>query len=818
MTRDKWLKAAVMVGVATASGCVGDGAGDPEVTEQVEQALYTVSITGVNYLGKFALPDEWYTGGSHTFEVYGSFPLSTGQVYRPQVVCDGMNWAAQILDGYSSSQMNVSIPANASGLFPDGTSCYFMFELSNQDRANPSFSNNGVWFGPVSKLTITSATDGGVSGGWHYYTLYGAALAASPAYGVTAKCNGSAIPVAASVVAQGAGSTQVRVAYTGEPRDCTLRLVNGAIKSSNWTIRDGASEPSAPPEIGSWFWGGYQGDAQGPYYTTLGALTNSLPFGVSKLVDAGYRSTVRLVMHPTSRRIGASNVRTRGPRHGMEWRLEQWLDGNVYNLPPNFCPPGGSMKYLECATRSQQYQGAFNRIASGGTIVFTANDETSVGAYGWCPLENATSCNSNVAYQNANAAAIRDEYRAMTYALYETQQGTNRTFVIGNWETENQIYSGGLYDFVKFVRGEGAEPEGNSLAQINARVAGLTRWFQLRREGIQAGIAQAAAHNPPFTGVRVLDAVEIASTRSAQEIGYPSTLANIVPAVSPAYVTYSAWDSTGAGHVDEDLDMVEAALGSVAVSPITGQRPYLALGEFGIPFPGQSSDTRWRNKELVKAAYRAYVRRPSSTTPGPPVTILWQSFPVRTWRWEWPQREPNGPCTTPGDPLCAKLVNPPLAYNDDSLFDATGSERLYSRQLRSALDAYRQTGSFFPRGPTEPWIGNVTDLGLYQGRHYFELWGNYPAGSSYQVQVICDGSAKPAAVNYVNPNHTQIQINFQDPGSGLCENGVRAGAWCTFEVKHSTSTLSPIFGPRKVCPGSQGTTGQKWDGTCLQSC
>lgn len=116
-------------------------------------------------------------------------------------------------------------------------------------------------------------------------------------------------------------------------------------------------------------------------------------------------------------------------------------------------------------------------------------------------------------------------------------------------------------------------------------------------------------------------------------------------------------------------------------------------------------------------------------------------------------------------------------------------------------------------------ITDVRDLGVADGRHHFELWGSFPdPATPYTATITCDGTRHPATVYYQNVNGQQLNVHVKDPGVGACDrtqSPARAiGVSCTFRVKQGASIGAPPFGPRRVCPGPQGSSGQDPDGRC----
>lgn len=809
-----------------------------------EQALVIPTITGVNYIGTFTQPNDWSPSsgpaiGSRTFEVYGVFPKTAGYYYYPHVKCDGRLWPAQILAGAGLNQMNVSIP-NITGYPFSGTSCWFMFEVSDGNRPTTSvFSNNEEFFGPIAvaqDLKITSAADGGISGGVHSFTLMGPGLVATNGYTSQVSCNGATLT--SSVVAKAAGAVTIEFPSNGAARDCQINLALASLQSNAWVIRDGSpsANPATVPELGAYVWGGYQSDSQPPSYTTLASIRDHLPNAAKRIADAGYRNTMRFVMTPTMRLAGNNNVRVKGPDSTATFNVFSfWLDANVYDFYGGACPIGGA-PFLGCIARTAQFQGAFNAVANGGTIALTVADPATFGDVGYCATSVGDPCNTNPTYlvDTARQNRIRTEYQELAYALYETQHDTGKRFLIGNWETENNLYTGdgnqgGIYPTLAYYKSHTYMPPNNSVSDLWRRADGLITWFRLRQEGIRCGIYLATGQNyptgspcsgtphvPAYSNVEVYDSIEMASMHMVQDarlrwgLNIPSTIDNIVPAVKPAYVTYSAWDSTQSrGTVDEDIDKIEVTLDSVT-SPITGVSPYFALGELGTIAPAANAIHEWRNLETIKAAYRAYVSRPGFSTKGPPRMFMWQAFTATLWPW-------------PKDSSTMQLDVNPGSNLDDGLFFANGYERSYSRTIRNALNGYAVAGAFYPRAAGDPYIKGITDLGVTQGFHYFELWGEFPTALAYQVRLNCDGVLSiNADVNYVDPNHWHIQVNVPDVGSAACVNGVADGRFCTFEIRHSNSAWSPLFGPSHVCPAGasdpMAPPGQEWGGGCTQPC
>jgi len=116
-------------------------------------------------------------------------------------------------------------------------------------------------------------------------------------------------------------------------------------------------------------------------------------------------------------------------------------------------------------------------------------------------------------------------------------------------------------------------------------------------------------------------------------------------------------------------------------------------------------------------------------------------------------------------------------------------------------------------------IREVHDLGVTNGEHYMELYGDFPEPTTpYQAAVTCDGVRKNATVYYQNPDASQLNVRFADPGLGACHDGRLDGVQCTIRVVQGTTRGAPLLGPRRVCPAPQGQSGLDGDGRCTHTC
>jgi hypothetical protein len=420
------------------------------------------------------------------------------------------------------------------------------------------------------------------------------------------------------------------------------------------------------PALGAYFWGGVVPPEPERH--------DGLVFGLSRMAQAGFRAA-RIRMTPELLRPNA----------------------NVYHadLTSLRAEIGNAGSFLGPAARSSYFRRAFD-VAGLQTFVLTAYDAATMGAEG-------TQNNFFVPEffdRPENADAVRAEYKDLTLALFETQSGTGKRFIVANWETDNHIYVDGAYGFSTKVRA--GLPTTPSSPPPGERVQAFTRWFQLRKEGIEEGKAEARSRG--LTGIRVDDAIEFACYRLLQEVGAASTLFDIIPVVKPAVASYSAWESAEGHRLDEDLPAIQRLLG-----PDTE----LILGEFGVKMMATDADhAEWRFIESIAAAKRAHV----------PVITVWEAF------------------TT--------------IDQADGLFDFNGNERRILRRLRSAdrevvLDM---------AGPIA--IHGFRDVGDTAGVRHFELYGRFPqpTPTSYTPLVFANEVPINAVVTFQGEGQMNVAI------------------------------------------------------------
>lgn len=199
------------------------------------------------------------------------------------------------------------------------------------------------------------------------------------------------------------------------------------------------------------------------------------------------------------------------------------------------------------------------------TFVLTVFDKTTCS-------NNARSYVDPAGYPNSNVVA---DYQNLTMQLYSRFHGTNRTFIIDNWEGDNTVYCGYAYGYgtdatIRAACDANYSALYKGVTDANSGMSGFTSWLQARQQGIQAGQNWAAsvglnsgitvsyavefnivhALQDPFNPNRTADAV------SCNGAVFESVLCNVLPFVSHDFVSYSAYESTnvGSGQLLNDLN------------------------------------------------------------------------------------------------------------------------------------------------------------------------------------------------------------------------------------------------------------------------
>ncbi len=190
----------------------------------------------------------------------------------------------------------------------------------------------------------------------------------------------------------------------------------------------------------------------------------------------------------------------------------------------------------------------------------------------------------------ADLTELENRFEALTRHLLETYDGTEKTFVLQNWEGDN------------LVQKDRDQPLSSDAADR------FRRWLTARQTGVER------ARNQIDSDVTVLHAAEVNYVLDAKNSGTPRVINEVVPETDVDLVSYSAWELGDqlAGHgwapghngeeqfdeaetiVTETLEYIDSnapeADGYVAGS-LTERQSNVYLGEFGSPFQ-QRGDER----------------------------------------------------------------------------------------------------------------------------------------------------------------------------------------------------------------------------------
>ena len=457
--------------------------------------------------------------------------------------------------------------------------------------------------------------------------------------------------------------------------------------------------PTIPDVFGAYFWAGYD-------------VPNALVPGLQILQQAGFRSTARIRLVPDS----------------TEYRFDEQWEREVPSTVP----------FLPAAVRSTQYQRAFS-LPGLRTFVFTAYDSASAGHLfdsDWLDL---------------NAEMVRSEYRDMTVALYETQNGTGKQFIVCNWETDNSIYF---------------DQEAPSYASAPKQLQALRRWFQLRQEGIRQG-REIALQNG-WGGIEVNDAIEFNTFyhRREYQTCFPNsfvgdTLSSIIKDIKPDYASFSAWESTGRCRLYDDLMTIKGFLHTA-----TNGHTRLIVGELGVtghaspnvPTVHESVQSKaWRYIKLAHAAVRADI----------PVIILWKA-----WDYFGQSELTEG----------------------EGLLNGDGTERQVLRDLRASF------------GSTLKIAGVVDQFDMYGWRaadetRGFELYGSFPEANPGNVTeagwvgnysaIVEFSDGEMVATDTAGESESQINLSLRPD-----DHKVR---WFMLRVRRKRDGfMSPEFGPVRL--------------------
>ncbi|HWY98859.1 MAG TPA: T9SS type A sorting domain-containing protein [Bacteroidia bacterium] len=179
------------------------------------------------------------------------------------------------------------------------------------------------------------------------------------------------------------------------------------------------------------------------------------------------------------------------------------------------------------------------------TVIITAYDWTS---FGDCSTTNFIDTSF---YTVAHTNAIEQEYTDLANYL---KTFSKKTFIVGTWESDNQIYCGAAY----------SDPTCPAAPQ---NIAGYTKWIKAKIAGLNA----AGAPN-------VKTAIEFCNIHSLEAAGKPDVIDTIVPHISPDYFLYSSYESINISpqQTDNDITFIRKKLAKFGKDSTA-----LLIGEMG---------------------------------------------------------------------------------------------------------------------------------------------------------------------------------------------------------------------------------------------
>ena len=277
------------------------------------------------------------------------------------------------------------------------------------------------------------------------------------------------------------------------------------------------------------------------------------------------------------------------------------LGAHVIRIILSDCPKQGLATLLTNPYISQALNSPYLT-----TFVLTVEDSTTCGT-------NSKTYVDPTQYPGGTNSSVYADYEGLTEALYSTYHGTNKTFIIDNWEGDNAVYCGYAYGYATsqayrdacnanysvWYKGVPSPTTTSTVPYASTAMQGFTDWLSTRDQGIQAGKSWAASNNLT-SGITVSYAIEFNIIHALQDPAnydntnkntdavscsyaslFNSVLCNSLPAVAHDYESYSAYESTNWGSVQtaNDLKSLSSVVGNTKI----------IIGEFNESSPPSST-------------------------------------------------------------------------------------------------------------------------------------------------------------------------------------------------------------------------------------
>lgn len=317
--------------------------------------------------------------------------------------------------------------------------------------------------------------------------------------------------------------------------------------------------------------------------------------------------------------------------------IKLWLDGNPARMYPFHSP-------------------AWQSASQAGGIVGIANHRyfREVFSMPFTTYILVVDAPNGVWFQDGmtalEEAAEERSFYELTRVLMSTYAGTNKTFVLQNWEG----------DWLLRLDGEGrflADAEDPQPAAVD----GMIRWLNARQRGVERARTELADQ---VAGVTVRNAVEVNLVRrSRDEPSRISLTKDVLPSVTADLYSYSAWECLE----DPSGEMLKASLTYLdEMTPGTGN---VYVGEYGVPENVfGSAEHLDRVMSYTDAAvewgalYVVYWQIYCNELAGAPVALPLNS----DMRGFWLIR-PDGTRSPAWDYLRAKMIRPPVPMRPQPL-------------------------------------------------------------------------------------------------------------------------------------------------------
>jgi len=322
--------------------------------------------------------------------------------------------------------------------------------------------------------------------------------------------------------------------------------------------------------------------------------------------------------------------------------------------------------------------------------------------------------NDNIGGISRNPAALareEQEFYDLTKTLMSRYAGTNKTFILKNWETDNAMNQGAGVSMYEDI------PE--------SLVPDFVAWLQAR----QRGVTRARNELSYLKNVWVFNAVDVnktdlvPATSAVNAYGRPVTyraINRIVPQVGADMVSYSAWDVQAykalgptPQALENNLTAALAVIDQYAPDPMKLGRRRIFISEFGNQeVAAEDGSEEWRTDAVLSASAKF----------GLSSAFLWQVY--------------DNECRVNGQPMWGELIGSPMRPARNScpgfwLIDPYGNPGL---QYKSIAKWWRNDSSV-----VDLWHeGNVNLINFL----YHNLLGRPadPMGYDFWVKMLDDQS------------------------------------------------------------------------------